>query len=51
LRVVVAAATGSLCPRVVLTAVADVVVLVISYRPVIVASGPRKPWRRRADGR
>ena len=33
----------SLCPRVVLTAmVADVLVLVICYCPVIMASGPRK---------
>jgi hypothetical protein len=33
-------------PRVVLTAVADALMLAISYRPVIMPSGPREPWRR-----
>ena len=38
-------------PAVVPTAEAVVLLLVMAYRPVIMASGPRKPWRGRADSR
>jgi hypothetical protein len=39
---VVTATTGSLCPRIVLTAGTVAPVLVVRYCPVIMASGPRK---------
>jgi len=39
---VVTATTGSLFPRIVLTAGTIALVLVVCYCPVIMASGPRK---------